>query len=341
MTGDSRRSFSLGITLALMLSGMSAAAAEPPRGQAREERDTRSAAAVSRAEDLFAEGRTLYDAGLFQEACAKLAESQELDPRVGTEGLLASCREQEGKLATAYRGYLSTEQRALLSGDPRGQFAAERASALAPRVPKLTIRVVDPAPGLQVTLNGDRVPTSALSAKTLLDPGTAVIEATAPGRKPFSATVQMTSGEHKVVAIPALAPRQVAAQPGPVAEKRGSTGTSPRKLVGWTVGAIGLAGIGVGTGLGVLAFTQRSASNEYCGPSNRCAPEGGALRDEARVTANVATASFAAGLAGVGVGALLVLLPEPRTERSTGSFRPQLVPVAGPTSGGAVLRGRF
>ena len=54
------------------------------------------------AEALFTEGRKAFDAGDYRIACARFAESQRLDPAVGTLINLAACNEKLDNLALAW-----------------------------------------------------------------------------------------------------------------------------------------------------------------------------------------------------------------------------------------------
>src|SRR5262245_45677325 len=111
---------------ALSVSGIAAAQSE------------RSDAAA--AEALFREGRAAADAGNHEKACKKFAESNRLDPAPGTVFNLADCEEKLGHVATAWTLFREVTQK-LPSSDERHRIAMARATALEPRLPKLSIRV--------------------------------------------------------------------------------------------------------------------------------------------------------------------------------------------------------
>src|SRR3954470_3724696 len=97
---------------------------------------------VATAEALFREGRALMDAGNFQAACPKLAESFEQDPGTGTLLALAICRERDGQLASAWASYGQVASRSKREGRAdREQAARDAMQALEPRLSHLTITV--------------------------------------------------------------------------------------------------------------------------------------------------------------------------------------------------------
>src|SRR5262245_14173157 len=94
------------------------------------------------AEKAFEEGRDLYRAGKYTEACVRFEQSEQLDPQMGTLFNLAQCDEKIGKLASAivaYREVVAKDNNA-----KRKAIAAEYAVKLGQRVPKIVIAVVNP-----------------------------------------------------------------------------------------------------------------------------------------------------------------------------------------------------
>src|SRR5262245_8861552 len=86
------------------------------------------------AETLFVEGRKLVEEGSVEAGCAKLAESQTLDPAVGTLVNLADCHERLGRLATAWREFREAAALAARKSDARREeLAMSRAERIEPR----------------------------------------------------------------------------------------------------------------------------------------------------------------------------------------------------------------
>jgi hypothetical protein len=279
---------------------------------------------------LFQEGKALLDAGQPIEACEKLVESDKLEKAVGTLGLLAACNEQQGRVATAHAFYLEAAARAKAQGDPRAQFAAERAEALRPKVPWLLLRLPVGTQGARVTKNGELVHPERIGSEFPVDPGTFEIAAQAPGKLDFKKVVTAKQGHRLVVDITFDVPRPLAAT------KIDDAGTF--RTLAFVAGGVGVAGLAVGTGFGVMAMSQHDDSKELCNAQNQCTPEGGSLRDKAKTSALVSTIGFGVGIAGVAAGAVLFFT---LGRSKAPSAATTLTPIASREVAGAVWSGTF
>lgn len=263
---------------------------------------------VARAEQLFREGKRLYGAGQLDAACAALAESDRLDPAVGTLGLLAACDERRGKLVAALRAYREVARRAAATKDDRAAFARERAEALDRRVPKLTVDVADPAS--EVRVDGAVLEPDAFGRPIPRDAGAVAIEATHRDGTTFSHRASLAEGASLVIAIPAPgrvepAPSEAAGSPAPPWAAIGAAG-------------VGVAGLAVMTGFGLSASGLDDDSRELAGEceagSASACTQGEAARDDAGTHAGVATVGFVIGAAGLATGVLLWILHDDGAE---------------------------
>jgi hypothetical protein len=332
-----KRSF---VTTALLL--VSALLAAPAR-----------AGDAAAAEALFREGRTLMDAGDYARACPKLAESYEQDPGTGTLLALAMCREKEGKLASAWAAYGQVASRSKRDGRAdREQAAREQVAALEPRLSRLTINV-DPGTavlgGLTVKRDGSPVGSGAWGTAVPLDPGEHRLEATAPGKKPWTAKVTIgAERDAQTVSVPVLEVDEQAAT-APLAgspadtppEQAGASKGPPLRTIGLIVGGVGIVGLGIG---GVFALQANSANKEskedgHCDAQNQCDTVGGEKRDDAKSAAGVATVMFITGGVLTAAGVTLFLVGSPK-RRATGALV-KASPVVGRNDAGLVVRGSF
>jgi len=198
------------------------------------------------AEKLFQDGRNFMNEGKLAEACDAFRRSNELEARVGTLLNLANCEEKRGRLATAWSAFVEARALAKRSNDDRATEADKRASALAPRLPYLTIKVAHPLPDLVVRRNGIEVPAAELEHDVPLDPGAYDVEASATGYQAFKQAVELAPGARATVAIPALvaspagdAPAVAPATPVAAVETKATPTPS------WTARRFG-AGVGLG-----------------------------------------------------------------------------------------------
>jgi len=298
------------------------------------------------AQSLFDEGRKLMTEGKFAQACPKLAESQKLDPGVGTQFNLADCYERLGQTASAWAGFLeaASTTKAMGQGE-REKVARERAASLAQRLSKLTI--VSPGAeattGLEIRRDGAVVGRALWGTAIPVDPGAHVLEASAPGKKPWQGTAQVTGDNASVVAtIPVLEdapPGKTTPAPASVGADVGASG-SGRRTLGLVVGAVGVVGLGIGTGFALSAKSKYDESVGLCraDDKNLCPGPGVTVRDQARSAGNLATVAFGVGGAALIAGAVL-FFTAPATSSETPRVR--VVPAAGPGQAGLVVVGAY
>lgn len=282
------------------------------------------------AEALFQQALELMDQKKFSEACEQFSASQELDPALGTTLYLADCYEQSGKTASAWALFqeaADVARRAQQSD--REQIANQRAASLKGRLSKLELRV--PAArrvqGLELRINDAPVPSASWNTPTPVDPGKTRVEARAPGKKPWSVTLDVAVGPaSQVVEVAALAdaPQAMSTDSASVLGEK----LAPRdpgatqRTIGYVVGAVGVVGLAVGGYFGYRAMDLNKQSKAQCRADdpNACTSEGAGLRADAQSAATVSTISSIGGGVLVGTGLTLVLTaPSVHSNRAGGA----------------------
>jgi len=296
-----------------------------------------SATEKATADALFSEGKKLANEGRFVEACPRFAQSQKLDPGVGTLLYLGECYEKTARVASAWAAFRDAADMARATNQaPREKIATARAAALEPRLPRILIELEAAAAAQNPEVRHDNEPIvkALLGAAFPLDAGTHVIAASAPGKKPWSTTVELSEGATTRVKIPALEPLPAAppaassAAPPPTAPPTASappppppsvsvdtSSLGPRKTVALVVGGLGVVSAGLGGYFGLRAFSLWDDSRANC-VGNRCGSEGSRNASLASNNATASTLSFALGAVGIGAGVALWFWPS-SADRST------------------------
>jgi hypothetical protein len=227
------------------------------------------------AEALFQQGKKLLSEGKYAEACAKLANSQQLEPATGTLMNLGDCQEKNGQIASAWATFKEAVGMARASSQTqREQVAQARASSLEPRLPQMVIAVPPGDNGVaEIRRDGAVVPRAVWGTALPVDPGEHVVQATGAGRRTWSQRVAAVEAKTTNVSVPALevepaqptqpaavappAPAPVPAvspspPPGPVPapEQRQASdarGMSNQKWAALIVGGVGIGVAAVGS----------------------------------------------------------------------------------------------
>ena len=278
------------------------------------------------AEALFNEGRDAAKAGDFPRACAKFRESNRVDPAPGTVFNLADCEEKLGHVATAWTLFREVTQRVPAS-DERHGIATERAKALEPKLPKLTVSLAPGSPaGARVLRDGVELGAAALETALPVDPGPHTLVVEAPGHQKATRQISLREGQTERVVL-GVGPRS---RTGGGAHGTAPSPTSSKRTWGWVLSGVGAAGLSVGTITGLMVLGEKRRVDDNCDPDKRCNQTGMDAVDTGRTLGTVSGASFIVGGLALAGGVYLLVSGDPK--------KPETALQLGPGWVGAVRR---
>ena len=307
---------------ALLFVLMATAASAPRRAEAQSPEDKTAADA------LFEDGKRLLAEKRFAEACSRFERSERLDPGVGTLLFLADCYDTVGRTASAWSTFREAASAAKTAGQPdRERLARDRAAKLESALYLLTISVPSAPPGLTITRNDVPLKAEAWSSAVPVDPGTYTLTATAPGKKPWTALVEVPTGAgRRTVEVPSLDDDPAAHAP-PAATPSASVTDAPKapaapprrpatsllEAGGFVVGATGIAALIGGLAVGGMAMSQFDDVKKAC-PNVKCGDSSVVEQSKSvGVLADMSTTMLVAGGVLAAGGLVMVLVaPSPR-----------------------------
>jgi hypothetical protein len=306
--------------------------------------DARAAAAA-----LFEDGKRLMAEGKHTIACPKLAESQRIDPGMGTLFNLAVCYEQTNRTASAWVGFREVAAMAMAAGQSeREKVARGRAAAIEPKLMRLKITMSTPTQGVEVKRDGAVLAPALLGTSVPVDPGDHTVSASAPGKDPWKVVVKLDQpGNTVTVDVPPLLANKPGAPvvtPPPPGPGPGPTPPPPppelprprawQMPLGIAATAVGAVGLGLGVGFGFMAksaFDDSNTTGNCDEKTNKCNTAGLTQRDDAVAKGNVGTGVFIAG-AVLAAGGVVLWITAPGKPK-----QPEVG--VGPT--GVTVRARF
>jgi len=209
------------------------------------------------------------------------------------------------------------------------------------------------APGLEIRRDGVDVGRGQWGAEVPVDPGEHTVTASATGRVRWERAVRVAPGTKTMtIDVPELAPTPVLAPakvtelpppstapaplPAPIDERRGRG--RAQRTVGIVIGALGVAGVGVGAAYGLRSKAKHDDAASRCDDAaNRCDPQGAVDRHDAVVYGTASTIAFAAGGAAL-LGGVVLWATAPSDMPQSATLG--VSPMVGGTSG-LTIRGAF
>jgi len=283
------------------------------------------------AAELFERAKKLMDAGDLAVACPMIQQSYDAEPKVGRLYTLATCRDREGRMATAldlYRTYLQSvsemnEQTRQNHAD-REKTATERMQVLEAQVPKLKLVWHGKLPKDAKVKVDESDALARLNTEWPMDPGEhwVVVEraghveaprvVTLEGGKPMvevdltppvaiTGSTPMTPQQDKAAEKPVLGPKPLGTiLPIPPAH------ITPQRAFGFVAVGVGGAAVIAGGVLGALALVDKRTVDRECF-TNGCTQRGLDAENEGRVVGNAAMVPLLVGAALTVTGIVLVL----------------------------------
>lgn len=315
------------------------------------------------ANQLFDDAEKLIAVDRAAEACAKYAESQRLDPQLGTLLHLGACYERIGKTASAWAAFKDSADMAARRKDEREGAARERIADLEPKLSRLTIDVARDAPAtIEVKKDGEPLGAAAWGSPVPIDPGPHVITARSAGYKDWQMTIDVPAGASAArVSIPKLELLQAQplsppaasvmvsplpqSSPYPAHDGQVADSGSSQQTLGYVLGGVGVVGIAIGTWGAVSMQSKVSdrnaanacSANASCTWADKTRIDG--FTHDARTRAGVANAGFIAGGAALIGGVVLVVTAKPKESRVAKVF--EVRPWAGAGSSGVIIGGAW
>lgn len=326
------------LAVCLTASGIPAAAlAQTPPSAAA------TPAAVA-AQGRFDRGRALFQQDHFAEALPEFRASLELFRSPNTRLYVGLCLQRLGRFAEAYAELSRTVAEAgdLVATDRRYEGARDLArrtlAEVEPRVAQLSVRVVDPPPGVTVHAGSTVLDRAALGVAIPFDPGEVAVVAEAPGFLPARQSVRLTPGGRASIELSlrrAPATASVAAPPvtPPVGEPPPRRGGGVR-VAGFVVGGLGVASLVTFGVLGGMASSQYDDLSRVC-PVRACTAERVRQIDDGVGLTTGANVMLGVGIAAVAAGVVMIAVGGPK------AVEPAAVAYVDPASGTVGVRGVF
>jgi hypothetical protein len=287
---------------------------------------------IKSADEKFEAARKLEAQGDHAGACKLFSESLALNPNaIGTILNVGLCAEHEGRIATAVRYFSDARDRAREQNlAPQLAAAEDHLEKLTPRAPHLAIAFSESySDGKLVVAN--KIVSVVSASDVLVDPGQVAIVMSAPGRVPYSTTIEIAEGQHKALAIPQLG--------YPV------TSCTACRLVGKSLVGVGAATFVTGVILGWKSHSDWNRDVAKCMPNGTgtyvCSQD---AFNKVNSDLSLGNAGTIIGIAGgvllVGGAALWYFTPERHDEASAGAHV-SFVPIVTPDQAGLAAVGRF
>lgn len=329
--------------LSALVLGAALMSAAPPAGAASEE-ETAGARAMAQ------QGLEAFKAERFAEAADLFSRAESLVHSPVHLLYKARAHAKVGELVKAQEAYIKIIREKL---PPKAPQAFRNAQGSAPaeletvkaRLAHLTVTIIGPKEGAQLTLDGEEVPAALVGVPMPVDPGEHKLEASAEGYSSDSTAVTMAEAQREGIELrlePIASAPETAAPVVTQSTTDAATAPPPDSAAGPNQGlrigsyvAFGVGAVGLGLGTYFLLDGLSTADDstkmfDACDPGCNKAEEAEIrkLDDDADSGKNLGTGGLVVGGLGVAAGLVLLVLSNESPEDAASS-QPRITPWVG------------
>lgn len=298
-------------------------------------------AARYEARRLADEGQSLFEAGDYRGAIARLREADAKFPAPTLKLAWAEAHEKLAQLLEARAVYAKIAEEKLDRAAP-AEFheAVTTAKAALARLdeatPRLAVELVGPPPPL-LSLTLDGVALSTSDRPISVNPGKHTLSIEMSGQPPETRSLDLKEKETRRIQIrwagtagtagtaaTAAATTAKGSPPGAAAPDRARSMVAPALAFG-----VGGAGLVLGAVTGGIAMSKMDGFRKLCGPELQCPESVSGDLEGAEVAGHVSTVGFAVAGAGAALGALLLVLPGKKGSPASVAVGPSGIVVTG------------
>lgn len=265
------------------------------------------------AKTLFAEGRRHREAGDCKPAISAFERALKAWPEgLGALRNIAECQEQLDQYASARRSWWDLRREVLKSQQKKYDGWAEHAESkyaeLGPTVPRLVIRLEGARPDdVRVAIDGTTIAPELVATELERDVGVHRVEVFAGGKSIAFRSITLAAGAHETVTL------AVHVDPAPIEDEEPAEDDPPAEGLA-TAGyvSLGIGGLGVVGAIVSFAVRQSALSEleDACpnyAAGDVCPSSVTAVVDRGDTASLLVNVFGAVGIAGVGVGAALLV----------------------------------
>ena len=286
-------------------------------------------AANEDAETFFAQGRKLRVGGDCPNAIVAFRRALDLKPEgLGALRNIAECEESAGQFASARNDWWSLRRAVLQSNDLKYEGwekdAEEAYTRLAGKVARLTVRITgDSLDRVSVMIDGKPLDPRLLGVELERDLGLHTIEAAYGGAAPVVEKRALAAGAAETVTLkiptpnPANGPAALAPEAPPIAPPEDHRGLRAAGYVALGVGGLGALGTVVAV---IIRSAALSTVDKSCPePTALCRAQQPVLDAYSRgqTSSTLANVFGGLGIAGVGVGVVMLVVAHPTPAASS------------------------